>query len=623
MVQSSGTKSGTKSMESAALLNDGLQQYGGNEQEEIDEDDYIEAIGGCGRFQVGNTALAWLGAAIVSCHVMVMYYVNLAPSLECQDPSVYFCNNDDKPTVKDFCDGVDDNWTNPAYPDWILQGPDSIQSEWNLACTDNYKVPLSESVFFLGWLAGGASCGKIGDKHGRRLPLAAYILLCSAALCLTTAAPNIDVFILFKAFHGFFVGPLLLTNYVYGSEFVPSKRSAFFGTMYFMLGAAGCAGLAGVARMVQDWRKFSFLVAGLTAPLAIWPILFPESPMWLLSVGKLNRALSVFSRVAKVNGKDLPSGKPRSAAPTIAGDESSCALESAPPAVSAFVILTQKGIRHTTWAMMFVWLVCSLCYFGLSLSGATLPGDAYLNAALLSCAELPAYPIQLLAVDSPVLGRKYTMLASLLVGAACCFMTLIPGLSGASAWLAFAGNMFVTGAYTTTYIWAAEIFPADVRASGLGFCTVGGKVGSSITPFIVDVATSNLSLAMAMFGGVALAGAAVALVLPETRGQVPYQTLAEMLNPREEEEPEFIERQPTQYSEGSPTTGAQGSPTEVIRGGTHFAVHRRDSRIATAPCGRPTLLPLPFGRPKSYLGYTVSPVSHARRNSFGHPFLTG
>eukprot|EP00659_Diplonema_papillatum_P010402 gene10402-16027_t len=463
----------------------------GADVDTMDEDAYLEVIGGWGRYQCLNTIVSWAAAAVVSCHVMVMYYVHLSLELDCDGP-----NCSPEPTLSQFCTGVNTaNYTNPLYPGWALVGPESLQWSWNLECVDRWLVPLSDSGFFLGWLLGGVCCGKLGDIYGRRKPLAAYFLLTSATLGLTTLAPSMGVFIPLKFLHGFTVGPLLLTNYVYGSEFVPQRRFALFGTMYFMIGAAGCACLAILAWKVQNWRHFCYIVCLFTAPLAAWPLLSPESPMWLLSVGKLDRALGVFKKIAFVNGKQVPLANPRSAFRAVDGEADDDA--EAPPSGS-LLLLTMPKLRKVTISMMVVWLSCSLCYFGLGLSGATLPGNAYFNAALLSMVELPVYPMQLLAVDS-FLGRKKTMMFSLLIGAACCLLTLLP-IGDASKWFAFGGNMFMTAAFTTTYIWAAEVFPAEVRAGGLGFCTGGGKIGSTITPFIVDFAADNLELAMAVSG---------------------------------------------------------------------------------------------------------------------------
>ncbi|KAJ9467801.1 Organic cation transporter 1 [Diplonema papillatum] len=574
-------------------------------------DDFLDAIGGWGRYQWLNTIISWIAAAVTSCHVMVMYYVHLPQELKCFDAAL--CGA--APSSEDFCMGINTtDWTNDIYPGWHFVGPRSMQTDWNLECVSRFLIPLSDSAFFIGWLCGGVTCGKLGDMYGRRRPLMLFIVCVAGALCLTTAAPSAEVFVALKFVHGFFVGPLLLTNYVYGTEFVPQKRAAFFGTIYFMISAAGCALLAILAWWLQDWIKFSYYTAAMTAPLVLWPLTFPESPMWLLSVGRKDDAMRVFEKIARVNGVAMPAVSPKGG--NAAGNTDVPDAESG--SKSAFALLTTKGIRHVTYCMMVVWLSCALCYFGLGLSGATLPGDPYFNAALLSLVELPAYPLQLFAVDSR-LGRKKTMIGCLVIGSACCFLTLLP-IGDASGWFAFAGNMFMTGGYTATYIWAAEVFPADVRASGLGFCTAAGTMGSSATVFIVDLGKDSLTYSMIAFGSVACCGALASTVIPETRGVPSFQTLSDLLAAQFE----VVERVRDSLEHlGDADWYPQSYKSDRTKrpvSAPHAARHSTTSTIDIERSG----LPLPRGRPKSAIGFSSSPYERTHnRSSFGHPFLTG
>eukprot|EP01062_Namystynia_karyoxenos_P027629 TRINITY_DN21148_c0_g1_i1.p1 TRINITY_DN21148_c0_g1~~TRINITY_DN21148_c0_g1_i1.p1 ORF type:complete len:595 (+),score=131.30 TRINITY_DN21148_c0_g1_i1:72-1856(+) len=541
-------------------------------------DQLLEDAGGCGCFQWRHALLSFVVGAVISCHIMAMYYVHLPREVTCGSDNCSSPLPDGAdPDIDDWCD-------DPAKltaAGWNLSGPSSIVGEWELDCGRSWLVPLSDSLFFLGWLLGGVFCGRVGDVHGRRRPLVAYCLCCAAALAATAATRHIEAFILCKFVHGFFTGPVLLSSYVYGSEFVPAGRSAAHGTFYFMCAAAGSATLAAVAYALRDsWRVFSLVLSGATVALIPWPLFSPESPLWLLSLGREAEARAALAVVARANGAPTPSR-------TWSREDDS--VDDA----GALALFSDPRIRRITLSMAFVWLSASLCYFGLGLSGATLPGDAYVNGALLSVAELPVYPLQLYCVDRPRLGRKGTMIGALLVGAlACCPGTLLP-IGDAARWIAFAGNMFMTAAFTTTYIWAAETFPADVRASGLGVCTAGGKLGSVATPFVVYLGAGSLSLAMIIFGAVAAAGSLVACSLPETFGVVLPQTLAQLLS----------------QEAGSPETAKGPAP---------------GSRRATAPCGttRPvSLLPLPR-RPRSVVGVSLS-AARGQRDSFGHPWITG
>ena len=581
--------------------------------------EYMLAAGDWGFYQKACTAACFLGAAVAGCHVMAMYYVHLPLHVECLDHNVT-CASLHVPDLEDYCN-AEQSFEAQGFG---LAGPDSIVKDWDLACGDKYLISIADSLFFVGWFVGGLVSGTVVDTYGRRIPLFAFTLLASGALAATALSPNIEVHIGLKFLHGLFLGPLFLSNYVYGSENVPEHKAAFFGTIFFMVSAAGCALLAILAWQVQQWRTFTLIMAGFTVPFAAAPLVFLESPPFLYSQallllaqhvasqsrrhdrrsddGKASTAISHYNmqscqafdrfdaamrRIAAANGRSeeydafvrncnceaatadcgqsTTSHATQPAAPSPLEETRKLLAASGCKSYGADDATSPKGScpssRRTSFAghaptvpqedatgccgrglpglirrspkvgrhlvgMFLVWMSTSLCYFGLSLSGATIPGDVYFNAAALSVLEMCVYPIQLYVIDYKYIGRKGTTLLSLGIGAACCVVSSMTGVIGDDVkWAAFAGNFFLTAAFTTSYIWAAEVFPSEVRATAMGVCTAGGKCGSISTPFLLQLGQSNLPLAMQGFAVVAGIGLFGALLLPETVAGSEYAAL--------------------------------------------------------------------------------------------------
>ena len=77
---------------------------------------------------------------------------------------------------------------------------------------------------------------------------------------------------------------------------------------------------------------------------------------------------------------------------------------------------------------------------------------------------------------------------------------LIPGIS-------------ITLAFSTVYVWGAELFPTDVRAFAYGFSNLFARAGGMLAPVLAAASGAN-----AIFAALALLGCAVSLQLVETRG---------------------------------------------------------------------------------------------------------
>ena len=56
-----------------------------------------------------------------------------------------------------------------------------------------------------------------------------------------------------------------------------------------------------------------------------------------------------------------------------------------------------------------------------------------------------------------------------------------------SKWLSFAGKFLISASFCAVYIFAAELFPTDVRSIGVGFGSMFGRVGGFAAPLIIEL----------------------------------------------------------------------------------------------------------------------------------------
>ncbi|XP_044062126.1 putative solute carrier family 22 member 31 isoform X1 [Siniperca chuatsi] len=174
-------------------------------------------------------------------------------------------------------------------------------TEWNLVCSDYWKIPLQHICFMTGWILGYIFLGTLCDWLGRRRCFLLSISLSSllgVAVCLSNSAV---VFLLLRLSQGAMLAGVFVSSYIARLELCdPPHRlmvamvSGFFAVFAELL-------LPGIAVLCRDWPV---LQAVATLPLLLllsyWccASVFPESPRWLLAtaqIPQLKRSLQEFS----------------------------------------------------------------------------------------------------------------------------------------------------------------------------------------------------------------------------------------------------------------------------------------------------------------------------------------
>lgn len=67
---------------------------------------------------------------------------------------------------------------------------DSLVAQFNLICSDSFKVQLANSFMFIGCFLGSGLFGALSDKIGRKVPLFVATAIAAMATFVSVAAPN-------------------------------------------------------------------------------------------------------------------------------------------------------------------------------------------------------------------------------------------------------------------------------------------------------------------------------------------------------------------------------------------------------------------------------------------------
>jgi len=386
---------------------------------------------------------------------------------------------------------------------WMLDGMDimlyafaltAIRGEFNL---DAAQAGGLASVTLVASAFGGVLFGVLADRIGRARALIYSILTYSIFTAAMSTAQSIGALIVWRALVGLGLGGEWSAGSVLVSETWPAQhRGKAIGFMQsgWAIGVILAALCAAFVLPGFGWRAL-FLVGILPALLTIWIRRnVPEPEIW-----KASRARHAIARTEKRMSIAVIFRRPLLARTVIATLTTSCVLFAywglftwIPSFLASPVEQGGAGlglVRSTAWIVpMQIGAFFGYTTFGF---GADRFGRRPMFIGFLLCAALivPMYCL---------LGRNEAML--MLLGP-------LVGFFGHGYFSVF-GSML------------AELFPTRIRATAQGLAYNSGRAVSALAPFTIGALADRYGLgpALATTSAFFLIGAAMILLLPETRG---------------------------------------------------------------------------------------------------------
>ena len=336
------------------------------------------------------------------------------------------------------------------------------------------------SSTFLGMMIGSLLTGFIGDRYGRRVTYQLNLLLFGGASLLSAFAPSMEVLIALRFLMGVGLGAENVVGYSTMTEFVPaSVRGRWLGYVAVLVvtGLPVSALVGWLLVPYFGWRAM-FVLGGVGA-LLIWRARksLPESPRWLESVGRVEEAEALVSRIEQEASGGLPLPPPLVLAAT--PPSRSVAVLFRAPLLGRMVLGTVCLIVVNTLIYGFItWLPTFFAKQGLSIAVS-------FGYSLVMALGAPAGAfIGAVVVDR--LGRRPTIIGagvvSILFGCIYPFVSdpiLLP-LTG----LALTIPIYVLVAVLFG-VYIPELFPTEVRLRASGICNTFGRGATVLTPFIV------------------------------------------------------------------------------------------------------------------------------------------
>lgn len=394
----------------------------------------------------------------------------------------------------------------------------SIRQTFGLSTAE---AGLLSSMSFLGMFAGAASAGLLADRFGRaRVFQVSMIFWGLGSLCcgLSTTATALGAS---RLLLGFGMGMEFPVAQSMVSEIMPAKnrgRYIAFLEGFWPLGFIASGLLTYFMLQVADWRWVFVLQAIPAVFVLVVRRYVPESPRWLASHGYSERAEATVRGIeAKVRDRlgsqDLPPVVRQAAAPT--------------SEVTGLRTLFSGIYARRTTMLWTLWFFALLGFYGLTTwLGALLQAKGFpitksvFYTILISLAGVPGFLVSAWLVES--WGRKATLVMNLLCGAIACHFY---GSAADQTQLIIAGlcmQFFLFGMWSALYAYTPELYPTHVRATGTGFASAVGRIGSLIGPYVIGVilpAAGHGGVFALGAGAFVVAALAVLLLGEETRGR--------------------------------------------------------------------------------------------------------
>jgi MFS transporter, putative metabolite:H+ symporter len=355
----------------------------------------------------------------------------------------------------------------------------ALIGEWHLKPTE---VGLPISTGFIGQAVGGVAFGWAAERFGR-----VRVLIWTVALISVTG--------LGCAAWSF--GSLLVLRVLAGlaqiNEFANAERRGWFVLIYESIYAVGIVVVSSVAVWIVPHLGWQWMfIIGAIPALIVIPLRrsLPESPRWLASLGRIEEAHAVVSRIENEVSKDgrLPMPEPRTVPAVSTARGSWRDLPSGP--------YLRRSLR--VWSVSFI---ANFVGFGVTL---------WLPSIYKTVFKLPNQEALLLSVLSNVMILLAVFSCSLVIDRAgrrpwfsfTFAMTALPLFAiYARAYtvvemllLSTVASYFFPQLQLGMTLYPAELYPTRMRALGAGTTAIWTRLGTIIGPIVIGYVLQNAGI---------------------------------------------------------------------------------------------------------------------------------
>ncbi|GAB1603028.1 organic cation transporter protein-like, partial [Argonauta hians] len=493
----------------------------------MDYEATIHSIGGFGFYQ--KSRLCLLGVLLVGSGIQTLLNVIIlyVPHFKCStnqtfgnitynvstDQCYLYSNNESEANISH---GAEERF---SCDSWHYDDTDVVATaatDMNFVCENSGIIPLTTMVYMSGIFAASLTGGLLSDWKGRKLTQGIILViqvLCTVPLYFITTS---DLLIFLRFFGGASSNGTFVTVFVLAMEIIPSTYGTVVGVCTHIMFSIGQIVVITMAYFTREWHLLSLVVAATCFLYLFFLFFMDESPRWLISKGKQEKAEDILRKIAKKNGTEYYSVL----------TETKCAEPTTVVKGSFKDLFKSRILLSRAFNMFFNWTAVNTVYYGLVFGSSNLVGDLYISTLLLAVVELISYVILIFLMKK--WGRKPLYSSSIILAGVSCFVSgfvkvWAKDIRWLSILLLLIGKFAASASFAVIYNYTTELFPTVIRNSVLGLSSCFGRFGSMAAPYILAAGTEMTSkigagLPVILFGVLAIAAGLLSLFLPETKG---------------------------------------------------------------------------------------------------------
>ncbi|CAH0559511.1 unnamed protein product [Brassicogethes aeneus] len=292
----------------------------------------------------------------------------------------------------------------------------TIITEWDLVCGHQRLIDLAQITLMLGVIIGNILFGVLADRRGRKTVLMTCICLQSLFGMICAWVPWYWGFVIARLMLGISNGGTMVTSFVMCMEVVGGKWRTIVPILYQIPFGFGNSIMSGIAYYLRDWRYFQTAISVLSMFYIVYIWLIPESPRWLVAVGKTEEAMVILKEAAICNDID-----PQTVSEAMT-DYSNIPSNNKKNKSSFAALFKTSNLRKRSSLLCLNWTIAGITFYAFSQYLGHVSQNLYLTVAFGGLIALPGILFCIYVVDH--FGRRVTIACANLL-TALCFVAII------------------------------------------------------------------------------------------------------------------------------------------------------------------------------------------------------
>ncbi|XP_029851508.2 organic cation transporter 1-like [Ixodes scapularis] len=402
----------------------------------------------------------------------------------------------------------------------------TMENQW--VCGESRKMYAVHTAYWVGSMTGNLIAGYFSDRIGRKKIFMMLTMIGALGNVLGVFFTGFRSFVALRFFTGMGSEAVSGTAFIIVMEYTVCERRTLVSFIRAVSWTLMVSVLPWYAYLLQSWRGVMLTNTAVDALMVVVMSWVPESSSWLLSVGRKDKALVHFEKIARFNGHTVSQEDLtwRLQVPLSDVNLQSSSDKAVPSFLeSSLAVLKSPRIRRRTLLVYVGMFIICLCYNANAMELGRLNENIYASYSLALAFEFPVNLICIVALDT--IGRRWPNSLFLLMGAV---VALVMGLlRTGSLWgimvMSALCNMSFAGGVNITYQLASEIFPTVIRGRVVLILSLVCDLGALAGTHVASLVEYDKFLPVLVIGPLSFVAAVCVFLLPDSIRQPLPQTI--------------------------------------------------------------------------------------------------